>query len=54
MQLAQRFWNDERGLETVEYAVMGGLVVVAVVGAVIVLRAAIVAKLTLLTTAVSS
>jgi Flp pilus assembly pilin Flp len=54
MRLIKSFLNDERGLETVEYAIMGGLVVVAVVAAIVLLRDAIVNKFGLLQTAVSS
>ena len=32
MQLIKRFLEDERGLETVEYAIMSGLVVAGLVG----------------------
>lgn len=28
----KRFWNDEQGLETVEYAIILGLIVVATIG----------------------
>ena len=30
----KRFWGDENGLETVEYAVIAGLLVLAVIGAI--------------------
>jgi pilus assembly protein Flp/PilA len=29
--LIQKFWNDERGLETVEYAIIAGLIVVGII-----------------------
>jgi pilus assembly protein Flp/PilA len=32
--MIKKFWNDEAGLELVEYAVMGGLIVVALVVAI--------------------
>ncbi len=32
MSLIKRFYSDEKGLETVEYAIMVGLIVVGVIG----------------------
>jgi len=40
----KRFWSDEQGLETVEYAVMTALIVAAMVGAITALRGAIVGR----------
>jgi len=31
MSWIKRFWNDERGLETVEYAIIAGLIVIGTV-----------------------
>lgn len=40
-KLIRRFASDEQGLESVEYAVLGGLLVVAIVAAVAILGPAI-------------
>lgn len=53
-EMLTRFGRDERGLETVEYAVMTALVVAAVVTAVVALRTAIVARFTAVTAAVNT
>ena len=34
MESLKRFWNDEKGLETVEYAIIAGLIVVGVIATV--------------------
>ena len=44
MQSIKRFMSDERGLESVEYAIIGALIAAALVTAVVALRAAIIAK----------
>ena len=54
MQNIKRFFSDERGLESVEYAIIGALVAAVLVTAVIALRAAIIAKFGRLTTDVAS
>ena len=46
MERLWKFIKDEDGLETPEYAVMGALIVVALVGAVITLRTQIAAVFT--------
>lgn len=40
----KRFLSDERGLESVEYAIIGALIAAVLVTAVVGLRAAIIAK----------
>ena len=42
MQMLKRFWNDERGLELPEYAVMTALIIAAIVGGIGLLATAIV------------
>ena len=51
--MLKRFVADERGLETVEYAVMTSLVVAAVVIAVVALQAAVKARFDAVTTAIT-
>ncbi len=34
MELLKKFWSDEQGLETVEYAIMAGLIVIAAIVAI--------------------
>ena len=46
MEKIWKFIKDEEGLETAEYAVMGALIVIALVATVIVLRDAIAAAFT--------
>ena len=43
MEQIKRFFKEEEGLEMSEYALMGGLICLAVVGAVILMRDQIVA-----------
>jgi Flp pilus assembly pilin Flp len=45
LKLAKKFWNDERGLETAEYAVMTALIVALLVAAVTALSSAIQGRL---------
>jgi Flp pilus assembly pilin Flp len=52
MKSLKSFLSDDRGLETVEYAIMGGLVIVAVVAAIVLLRTAIANKFNQITTAI--
>ena len=54
MQSIQRFFSDERGLESVEYAIIGALVAAVLVAAVVSLRGAIIAKFGRLTSDVAS
>lgn len=35
MELLKRFWHDERGLETVEYAIIAGLIVVGTIATIV-------------------
>jgi pilus assembly protein Flp/PilA len=51
--ILNRFVKDERGLETVEYAVMGGLVVAALVIVIAALSTAVQARFQALITAIS-
>ena len=46
LKLAKKFWNDEQGLETAEYAVMTALIIAGLVVAIVVLRDAISARFT--------
>jgi len=52
--LLKKFVSDERGLETVEYAVMTALIVAAVITAVTALRSAIISRFTAVTAAVNT
>jgi Flp pilus assembly pilin Flp len=54
MDMLKRFIRDEQGLETVEYAVILGLIVTAVVVAIVALRGAIVNKFNSATNVVNS
>ncbi len=54
MKKLQSFLSDERGLETVEYAVIGGLLVVALVLTIGFLSDAVIVKFEELTAAVES
>ena len=49
----RRFWANEEGLETVEYAVIAGLLVLAVIGAILLLGDAVDQKFDDVTDAVS-
>jgi Flp pilus assembly pilin Flp len=53
MKTLRSFLSDERGLETVEYAVIGGLIVVALITIIGLLSDSIVAKFTQLNDAIS-
>ena len=44
LEIMKRFVKDERGLETVEYAVMTALIVAAIVGAIALLATTIAAR----------
>ncbi len=35
MEMLKRFFKDERGLETVEYAIIGGLIVAATIATIV-------------------
>lgn len=37
MEMLKRFWNDEAGLETVEWAVLAALIVAGLVGTITIL-----------------
>jgi Flp pilus assembly pilin Flp len=52
MKFLKSILSDERGLETVEYAIMGGLVIVAIIAAIVLLRTAIANKFNQITTAI--
>jgi Flp pilus assembly pilin Flp len=52
--LMKKFWKDEAGLEMVEYAVLAGLIVAAIVVTIALLRDAIMARFTALITALNS
>ena len=53
MEKIKRFFKDEDGLELSEYAVMGALIVLGLIGAITTLNAAIDGGLTGIATAVS-
>ncbi len=35
MEQLKKFWSDEQGLETVEYAIIAGLIVVGTIGLIV-------------------
>ncbi len=53
-EIAIRFIKDERGLETVEYAVLAGLIAAGTIATVILLRVQIIAVFTRLTDAMKT
>ncbi len=54
LNLVKKFWNDERGLELSEYAVMAALIVAALVLAITGLSGAIRGKFSSLTTTIQN
>ncbi len=53
-EIAKRFIKDERGLETVEYAVLAGLIAAGTIAVVITLRTQIIAVFNRLITALQT
>ena len=54
IKLMKNFWNDEQGLETVEYAIITGLIVAATVTAIGILGAWVTGKFTTVNTALGA
>ena len=52
--LCKKLWKDERGLETVEYAIITGLIVAATVTAIGVLGAWVTGQFTTVNTAIGA
>jgi len=50
----KKFWRDERGLETVEYAIITGLIVAATVTAIGILGAWVTGQFTTVNTAIGA
>jgi len=50
----KRFWNDEQGLETVEYAIITGLIVAATITAIGLLGAWVTTQFTTVNTTVGA
>lgn len=46
VECAKRFWNEEDGLETVEYAIMTALIVAGLIAAIGLLTAAVTGRFT--------
>ena len=53
-RLCKKFWNDERGLETVEYAIITGLIVAATITAIGILGAWVTDQFTTVNTAIGA
>ncbi len=53
-QLIHNLWRDQRGVTALEYAVLAGVVVVAVVAAGVVLKAQLVVAFTAVMTAITN
>lgn len=51
MNMLKRFWNDERGMETVEWAVLAALIVAGLVAVIATLGGNVLNKFTQLSTA---
>lgn len=51
--LIQKFWKDEQGLETVEYAIIAGLIVVATIVIITSIGTKVLAKFTALDNALT-
>ena len=51
MKALKRFWNDERGMETVEWAVLAALIVAGLVAVIATLGGNVLAAFNKLTTA---
>jgi Flp pilus assembly pilin Flp len=54
LKLAKKFWNDEQGLELSEYAVMAGIIVVALITIIGLLSGAIQTAFTRVTGAINA
>lgn len=53
-KLCKKLWKDERGLETVEYAIITGLIVAATITAIGILGAWVTGQFTAVNTAVGA
>ena len=53
-RLCKKFWKDEKGLETVEYAIITGLIVAATVTAIGILGVWVTGQFTTVNTAVGA
>ena len=53
-RLFKKFWRDERGLETVEYAIITGLIVAATITAIGILGAWVTGQFTTVNTAIGA